>query len=151
MEDILTKEECQAIIDQDHDWKSVDVTKKLGGVLKFQSSEVDVWKDQYPSILHELVLKYEIDDFCSEHIDSPWNMIHPNYHAHAVWITPLNDDYEGGELYFDGKLIKQEVGVPVKYLRTIPHEITKITKGTRYSLVAWLFKRHSAKIGISES
>ena len=87
-------------------------------------------------------MKYEVDDFCTEHVDHSWAYINSNYHAHAVWITPLNDDYEGGELYFDGELIEQVIGVPIKRLKDIPHEITRVTSGIRYSSVSWVFVRN---------
>lgn len=137
--DVLTKEECQAIIDADHDWESIDLTRKSGSHLKFNTADYTVWQKQYPNILKECVIRYEVGDYCSKHIDSTWKNINPGFHAHVVWITPLNDGYEGGELYVDGELVEQEVGVPLKYLRKIPHEITEVTKGTRYSLVSWLF------------
>jgi predicted 2-oxoglutarate/Fe(II)-dependent dioxygenase YbiX len=144
--DILTKEECQTIINADHDWKVVDLVKKSGCIIKCQSAEFKHWSNKYPTILKEQVVKYGVGDFCSEHIDTAWPEIHPNYRAHTTWITPLSasDDYEGGELYIEDELTEQLVGVPIKFLRTTLHEITKITKGTRYSLVAWVFiKRDS--------
>ena len=140
--DILTKAECQAIIDNIDEWEEVAITKSDGSRLEFKQAPVDCWKEQYPYMLHELVLKYDVGDYCSEHKDNAWAMINPNYHAYAVWITPLNDDYEGGELYFDGELIEQVVGIPIKYLRTIPHEVKKVTSGTRHSLVSWIFHKN---------
>jgi len=137
--DILTKEECQAIIDNIDEWEEVAVTKIKGGRLEFKQAPVDYWKEQYPLMLHELVLKYDVGDYCSEHRDSSWTKISPDYVAYEVWITPLNDDYEGGDLYFAGELIEQVVGVPIKYRKYILHEITPVTSGTRYSLVSWLF------------
>jgi len=137
--DSLTPQECQAIIDSISSWEPLHVTKKLGGELKFKQAPIIQWGNKYPYILHELVLRYDVGDYCTLHIDSKWRNINPRLSAYAVWITPLNDDYEGGELYFDGKLVEQVVGVPNKYKRTIPHEITPVTQGTRYSLVSWLF------------
>ena len=139
--DTLTVQECQAIIDGVTEWGSINVTKKKGGDLQFKQSNVTVWGNQHQNILHEFVLKYDVGDFCTLHIDSPWEKIHPTHIAYAVWITPLNDAYEGGELYFDGQLIPQNIGVPIKYLRTVPHEVKPVTSGTRYSLVSWLFKK----------
>jgi len=139
--DTLTKEECQALIDRDHVWEDVEKTKIDGSIIKFKTADVVVWGDHYPNILKECVMKYEVGDFCTEHKDSTWSRINPNYQAYAVWVTPLNDGYEGGELYFNSELVEQVIGVQNKYLRTIPHEITEITKGTRYSLVSWVFKQ----------
>lgn len=135
----LSAEECQAIIDYAHIWNVVDLTKRDGSKIKFKQADFAMWSNQYPHILKECVMKYDVGDFCSEHKDNPWAMINPNYHARAVWITPLNTGYEGGDLYFDGKLIEQVVGIPIKQMRTTPHEITEVTSGIRYSLVSWYF------------
>lgn len=137
--DILTPAECQAIMDDTYVWEAVSLTKADGGVLKFQQASIDLWKDTYPLMLHECIMKYEVGDFCSTHRDSPWRIISPDHHAVSTWITPLNDGYDGGELYVNGKLIEQVIGVPIKLSRTTPHEITKVTNGTRYSQVSWLF------------
>ena len=61
-------------------------------------------------------------------------------------IINLNDDYEGGDLIFTGqkneeikrlKLGKRSVVFfPSNFM--YPHRIEPITKGTRYSIVAWL-------------
>tara|TARA_R110002020_G_scaffold475823_1_gene712574 strand:+ start:48 stop:593 length:546 start_codon:yes stop_codon:yes gene_type:complete len=62
-------------------------------------------------------------------------------------IFNLNDDYEGGDLVFgrqdlqaEVKRIKMKSGTmcffPSNFL--YPHKIEEITKGTRYSVVAWL-------------
>mgnify|MGYP003142719705 FL=1 len=57
-------------------------------------------------------------------------------------ITALNDDYEGGELVmcekFKYKLSAGETIIfPSNFL--YPHEIKKITKGKRYSMVSWVY------------
>jgi predicted 2-oxoglutarate/Fe(II)-dependent dioxygenase YbiX len=52
----------------------------------------------------------------------------------------LNDDFEGGDfLMFDGKKLNLSAGdiviFPSNFL--YPHAVTTVTKGTRYSFVAW--------------
>ena len=62
-------------------------------------------------------------------------------------ILNLNEDYEGGDLVFGRQNLREEVKrikmksgtmcfFPSNFL--YPHKIEKITKGTRYSVVAWL-------------
>ena len=61
-------------------------------------------------------------------------------------IMNLNDDYEGGDLVFtdqkekETKRLKLEKGSIVFFPSNFmyPHSIQPITKGTRYSIVAWL-------------
>ena len=57
------------------------------------------------------------------------------------FVGVLNDDYEGG------KMLVRDVEFPLKQGDIIimpscfmfPHEISEITKGTRYSFVSWAF------------
>tara|TARA_R100000008_G_C3503499_1_gene124939 strand:- start:49 stop:624 length:576 start_codon:yes stop_codon:yes gene_type:complete len=57
-------------------------------------------------------------------------------------IGLLNDDYEGGDIImFEDKKINTKTGdlliFPSNFL--YPHEITPVTKGTRYSFVSWVW------------
>jgi len=50
----------------------------------------------------------------------------------------LNDDYEGGDLIlFSTRIPKQETGSMIFFPSFLSHEVTPVTKGTRYSLVMW--------------
>tara|TARA_R110000851_G_scaffold151107_1_gene292179 strand:+ start:658 stop:1233 length:576 start_codon:yes stop_codon:yes gene_type:complete len=53
----------------------------------------------------------------------------------------LNDDYEGGELAFfinGEQSISPEVGDAVAFPSFLPHRVTPLTKGIRWSLVCWI-------------
>jgi predicted 2-oxoglutarate/Fe(II)-dependent dioxygenase YbiX len=57
-------------------------------------------------------------------------------------VALLNDDFEGGDfLMFDGKKVKLSAGdiliFPSNFM--YPHEVTTVTKGTRYSCVCWAY------------
>lgn len=55
-------------------------------------------------------------------------------------IGVLNDDYEGGELtFFDDHVINTRAGDIIIFPSCFlyPHQIKKITSGTRYSFVSW--------------
>tara|TARA_B100000131_G_C18085359_1_gene599860 strand:+ start:1152 stop:1727 length:576 start_codon:yes stop_codon:yes gene_type:complete len=57
-------------------------------------------------------------------------------------IGLLNDNYEGGDIImFEDKKINTKAGdlliFPSNFL--YPHEITPVTKGTRYSFVSWVW------------
>lgn len=55
----------------------------------------------------------------------------------------LNENYEGGEFeFFDGgvdrnTLIKEKTGTVIVFPSYFVHRVRPVTKGTRYSLVAW--------------
>ena len=137
--DILTNEECQAIIDGAEYWEPLDIVKQDGSKIQCQQSKCTIWSNEHPTVLHEYLMKYEVGDFATKHTDSFWRLVKHGYVAHTTWITPLNDDYEGGDLIIGDEVVEQVVGVPIEFELLTPHEITEITTGTRYSLVSWFF------------
>lgn len=98
---------------------------------KMQSMKIN----QIDLLKYDLGGKYEVhtDHFTS----SP---------RHLSIIMNLNDDYEGGDLIFTDqkekeiKRLKLGSGSVVFFPSNFmyPHSIEPITKGTRYSIVAWL-------------
>jgi hypothetical protein len=144
---MLSIEECKELIERDHDWQTSIVwydpgVPRTDTHLKrtFKEAPVSVYGKENPKIMKEIITKYEVGDFCSLHKDLNWSFEYPGYAAYAVWITPLNDNYEGGELYFAHEPVKQVVGQTIKHSRRIRHEVKEVTKGTRYSLVSWVFR-----------
>ena len=87
------------------------------------------------------LLKYKPGGKYSTHTDA--NSI---THRHVSIIINLNNDYEGGELIFTNqkseevKKISLQKGSIVFFPSNFlyPHGISPITKGNRYSIVAWL-------------
>jgi predicted 2-oxoglutarate/Fe(II)-dependent dioxygenase YbiX len=141
---MLTLEECQELIEREHEWETSKLYRPIEESLilrTFKEAPVSVLVEHHPEILKEIITKYEVGEFCSWHRDSAWNDVKQGYHACAVWITPLNDDYEGGDLYFNNAPAEQEVGKTIKHSTRSPHQITEVTKGTRYSLVSWVFRK----------
>jgi len=58
------------------------------------------------------------------------------------FVGVLNDDYEGGDfIMFDDCQIDLKAGDVIMFPSCFlyPHEVTTITKGTRYSIVSWGF------------
>jgi len=87
------------------------------------------------------LLKYSIGGKYNIHTDH-----FTNAPRHLSIIMNLNDKYEGGDLIFadqkDNQIKKLKLGkgsivfFPSNFM--YPHSIQPITKGTRYSIVAWL-------------
>ena len=85
------------------------------------------------------LLKYKVGGFFLQHTD------HVTKNPRAIsFIYFLNDDYEGGDLIFrlpHGENLKINTEKnkllvwPSNFL--YPHEVMKVTKGIRYSIVAW--------------
>lgn len=75
-----------------------------------------------------------------------WHMdIAPRSTTRKISITmPLNEpsEYEGGNLEFNGagvpNRVPQQQGTVITFPSFILHRVTPVTKGTRYSMVAWI-------------
>jgi PKHD-type hydroxylase len=75
-----------------------------------------------------------------------WHMdIAPRSTTRKISITmPLNEpsEYEGGNLELNGagvpNKVPQQQGTVITFPSFILHRVTPVTKGTRYSLVAWI-------------
>ena len=87
--------------------------------------------------LHDIeVLRYGVGGKYEPHVDASLT-----YPRRVSMIMLLNNDYEGGELFFPGvgeiKIAPNRAIVwPSNYVYT--HGVKPITKGTRYSIVSWL-------------
>jgi PKHD-type hydroxylase len=83
------------------------------------------------------ILKYDTGDFYSKHIDMSG---HDSERKLSV-IIPLSNNYEGGEtLFFTSKnplKMPNEKNIATFFPSYIVHEVTEVTEGVRYSLVAW--------------
>jgi len=109
------------------------------------------YKFKFPQISTARVLQIDLLKYTEGggyfyHTDDP-NTDDPNHGRTLSVILNLNEGYEGGDMVFghqnirgEVKRIKMKSGTmcffPSNFL--YPHKIEKITKGTRYSVVAWL-------------
>jgi PKHD-type hydroxylase len=64
--------------------------------------------------------------------------LHGNVRKLSMTIV-LNENYEGGEFEFfhNGTIIKAKMGTIIVFPSYFVHRVRPVTKGTRYSLVAW--------------
>jgi len=104
------------------------------------------YKGKFPKMISNKInqidlLKYNIGGKYEKHIDH-----FSTTPRHLSIIINLNDNYEGGDLIFTDqkekeiKRLKLGKGSIVFFPSNFmyPHSIEPITKGTRYSIVAWL-------------
>lgn len=108
--------------------------------LKKYQFDVNILDYEYKDIFDIEILKYENTGFYTWHVDHfatlPRTM---------SCILLLNNDYEGGNLCFRNPDGSGEWEVEVKPNRMIiwpsnflyPHTVKPVTKGKRYSVVAW--------------
>lgn len=76
------------------------------------------------------------------HIDPMnWNLPHNRKLSLVVQLSSPHE-YEGGELKLytghEPHVIKKELGLVISFPSYTLHEVTPVTKGERYSLVAWV-------------
>jgi predicted 2-oxoglutarate/Fe(II)-dependent dioxygenase YbiX len=85
--------------------------------------------------------KYSEGGFMSEHVDNIHHSHGQQYgFPQATILLFLNDDYEGGEIIIANKQFEPEKGSAIIFPSNFmyPHEVLKVTKGNRWSMVCWL-------------
>ena len=85
--------------------------------------------------------RYSEGGFMSRHVDNIHHSHGQQYGYPQVSILLyLNDDYEGGDFYVANKRFEPEKGSGIIFPSNFmfPHEAKVVTKGTRWSIVAWL-------------
>ena len=123
----------------------------LYSINKKISLDDNLSKDIYPDYLG--LVKWEIGDVQHPHADGEEiNGKHIFYWRNFGCVYYLNDDYEGGEIYFPNQniQIKPKPNTLVFFPGTLEflHGVKPITKGIRYTLTSfWTFdKTHSLKL-----
>ena len=108
------------------------------------------WNFQYESAQQIQFTKYKVGGHYQWHRDTNVNTDLTGGRVRKLSITVnLNNDYEGGDLEIDTEkhywnkepmTIKniQKAGSICVFPSDTWHRVTKVTKGTRYSLVVWL-------------
>ena len=86
------------------------------------------------------VARYNIGDFHNWHIDDNQDRL-VGFRKFVTIVALSNpSDYDGGELEIENiPKSKMEKGQSISFLTIRRHRVLPITKGTRYSLVVWLF------------
>jgi hypothetical protein len=107
---------------------------------------IDKYREEFPhfNVQHLTdfrISRYSKGGFMSKHVDN----IH---HSHGQqWGYPqvtvllfLNDDYKGGEIVISGRKFETKAGSAIVFPSNFmfPHEVLKVTEGTRYSITCWL-------------
>ena len=85
--------------------------------------------------------RYSEGGFMSRHVDNIHHSHGQQYgYPQVSVLLYLNDDYEGGEFYVANKRFNPEKGSGIIFPSNFmfPHEAKTVTKGTRWSIVAWL-------------
>ena len=85
--------------------------------------------------------RYGVDGFMSPHCDNIHHSHGQTYgYPQATVLFFLNDDYEGGDFYVAENKYIPKAGSALIFPSNFmfPHEVKKVTKGERWSIVSWL-------------
>ena len=103
------------------------------------------WNFQIDSVEAMQIAKYDINGHFEYHQDGNGFTRHSNNNKYTHNKTRklsmsiiLNDDFEGGEFeFFEKGVVKSKRGTIIVFPSYMLHRVRPVTKGTRYSLVAW--------------
>lgn len=164
---ILTKEECDEIVDSITDWEiaALKIKSDFGnGKITYNNkkrksfssfSDVTKGSKMYSKInqifnrfdyeltsdkLASNVLKYQEGHFIYKHTD--FDLDFPSRFCGLVIQLSDPSSYEGGDFNYylnDEKYtMNKEIGTAVVFRPDVYHEVTTVTKGERHSFVMWI-------------
>ena len=140
----LTNAQIQELLD----YFQTTPTKRIVSLPKRKVEVVNLKFDQFPfvtqtlnnifkTVLEEYTLEgphfltyYPLGGYHSLHSDMEGDSQNRIYTISLI----LNDGYEGGDLIIDGNIIPQSKGDAILFESNLPHEVTPITKGFRFSI-----------------
>lgn len=133
--------------------RNLFMTKSFGQTLCLNATKQKIfdcvthYKKKHEVPIHKIsqldLLKYETNNYAAGynfHHDFGKDCLHRNL---SISIC-LNNEYTGGEFVFDCKgeklTIPQNVGDAVIFPSNFifPHQVNKVTKGTRFALIGWV-------------
>jgi predicted 2-oxoglutarate/Fe(II)-dependent dioxygenase YbiX len=120
-------------------WNNLLESYFVKGLIRYQS-DANILDYHYGRVFDIEILKYENTGFYTWHVDH-----FSDIPRTMSCILLLNNDYEGGNICFRNPDGSDESEIEVKPNRMIiwpsnflyPHTVKPVTKGKRYSVVAW--------------
>ena len=101
--------------------------------------------NSYKLLERVTILKYEIGDYFIEHVDGPGNIKMRNelpYHFYGGVELSEKSDFDGGEFFIKNKKVDYKKGRMFTHGFSDPHSISKLTRGTRWSIHFLIFKEY---------
>jgi predicted 2-oxoglutarate/Fe(II)-dependent dioxygenase YbiX len=113
-------------------------------MIKFANQEDERIKSFIQTFTPIRFNRYRTGTMMRKHYDHIHSIFDGKYKGIPILslVGILNEDYEGGEFLFSSKHeIKFKAGDMLVFPSNFmyPHEVKEITKGERYSFVAWAF------------
>ena len=120
----------------------------------FKNNTSSAYRDTFIFKYEDLNVVYKVSKiFTNYNLKTPDNMEivewptnskmdpHHDVGDSFAFIIYLNDNFDGGETVIDGVSIRPKIGRLVLFSNGIyKHEVKKVNKGIRYTLIAWYTK-----------
>jgi len=100
---------------------------------------------QYKLLERVTILRYDISDYFIEHVDGPSNTKMRNdlsYHFYGGVELSEKSDFDGGEFFIKKKKVDYKKGRIFTHGFSDPHSVSKITRGTRWSIHFLILKEY---------
>lgn len=87
------------------------------------------------------IAEYNVGEGVDWHTDFPYFEKEPPYknERRINFSILLNNSFEGGILEVNDKTLNTPVGTVTFFDVNFNHRVTRVTKGTRYSLIGWVY------------
>lgn len=93
---------------------------------------------------------YVIEIFIAQYLEGEgvdWHTDYPFYEKRPPYENKrrynfsvlLTNDFKGGILEVNNESVETPVGVATFFDTTFDHRVTRVTEGTRYSLIGWIY------------
>ena len=159
---LFTSEECNYVLSLVKEWKVSKVQNDKDGKFlnnyhrnseqsQISNKQIEdliipkIKKLNITSLSSECdVIKYKVGSFFGKHKDNNHSV---TKHRKQSVIIQLSEesDYEGGELIISNRVANKTIGNTIVFDSGLIHEVTKLTKGTRYSFIGWVTENNKTK------
>lgn len=92
-------------------------------------------------LIELFVVQYEVGEGVDWHTDFEYHEKQPPYKNERKinFSVPLTNDHSGGILEVDNESVDTEIGVCTYFDVKTNHRVTRVTEGTRYTLIGWIY------------
>lgn len=159
---LFTTEECNYLLSLVKEWKVSKVQNDKDGKFldnyhrnseQFRISNKEIEDLIIPKIkklnINSLstecdIIKYKVGSFFGKHKDNNFESIKHRKQSVVIQLSQ-ESDYEGGDLIIGNKVANKTIGNTIVFDSGLIHEVTKLTKGTRYSFIGWVTENNKTK------
>lgn len=139
-DDVRNNSNFMLIPDEDNAW----VFEKLLAIISSANNQFFRFDIDHFNAVQ--ISKYEVGEYYHPHLDIGAGVIGNRKLSLTLQLSE-EDSYEGGDLFLDFSdyTATHKIGSVIIFPSFLKHQVKPVTKGTRYSLVAWISGEHRFK------